>query len=397
MSLFRRHTGSTSLRDSLLRWKSQGFPLDPDNPDHCEAYRIVKNNSLARVSAQSVVLALETGKRLASGGVSCELNVYGVPVVNFPLGLPADLKEFSKLADDLEMFTGANVDLSSYYLLDCSVARQRLGLNVTTFTFSQKQQTTVDLGRPPAVLALVPPIVQPCVIPEILDAVTDPGQPQAARQPQAPQAARQPADAENQTVKRRRLLGDILMQRRADIITAADKGDWHGSSHWSQKFVSTHIHELLVVLQQIGCAKVAKIMGAFVQDVFLERPMYAHLHNFKGVFPEFAKLSGGRLQAYAYVLEHMANFSPEQVAVLDLNDVDMITRNMFRGTLFYQSYCEHTFEILMKEAREKWDLRKVSHRRHEVPFPRPPGAGCRSWSHSDRRPFRQSAGGVEIL
>ena len=136
MSLLRRHTGSTSLRDSLLRWKSQGFPLDPDNPDHCEAYRIVKNNSLARVSAKSVVLALETGKRLASGGVSCELNVYGVPVVNFPLGLPADLKEFSKLADDLEMFTGANVDLSSQYLLDCSVARQRLGLNVTTLTRS---------------------------------------------------------------------------------------------------------------------------------------------------------------------------------------------------------------------------------------------------------------------
>ena len=143
-----RHSVETvNMKRSLLRWKSQGFPLDPDNPDHCEAYRTVKNNSLARVSAQSVVLALETGKRLASGGVSCELNVYGVPVVNFPLGLPADLKEFSKLADDLEMFTGANVDLSSYYLLDCSVARQRLGLNVTTFTFSQNTQNN-DGFRP---------------------------------------------------------------------------------------------------------------------------------------------------------------------------------------------------------------------------------------------------------
>ena len=372
----------TLVRAALNRYKGQGFALDPDDEDHRQAYMTLKKNILTRVTGERVLRALKSAKDETKTGASLALNVYGVPVVNFPGGLPIDLKTFLKAADDLKDFaTGVDLNFSSYYLLDDSAPRERLGLNVKTLNFFQKVQTTVDLGQPEA--ARQPQA--PGVIPEILDRVTGFGQPEAARQPQAPRSLKRLASATadesselDSAVKRRRLLGDILIQRRADLITAADKGDWHGSSHWSQEFVATHIDELVVVLKQIiadepvGGPRLAKKVGAFVQDVFLDRPMYVHLHNFKGVFPQFAQLSaapgaepaatgaGEQLEGYAYVLEHMAHFSADQVTNLDLSKVDVITRNTFRNTLFYQNFCEHSYELLMKEAREKFGTSEMS-------------------------------------
>ena len=61
-----------------------------------------------------------------------------------------------------------------------------------------------------------------------------------------------------------------------------------------------------------------------------------------------------QLAAYGKILETMSHFSTDQVINLDLNDTDVISRNTFRKTNLYWSFCEHTFQLLMKEAQEKF-------------------------------------------
>ena len=60
----------TVIRKALIRFKRQGFALDPDDQDHREAYMTLKKTVLARVTGKNVVQALETAKELASQGSS---------------------------------------------------------------------------------------------------------------------------------------------------------------------------------------------------------------------------------------------------------------------------------------------------------------------------------------
>jgi len=363
-------------REALIRYKRQGFDVDPDDAEHRQIYLMLKKNPMSRVSPEKILSAIASSKAVAKTGASVALNVYAVPMGNFHGGLPIDLKHFLKEPDDLKDFsTEVALDFKQFYLLDDSAPRSSLGLNVRQLNFFQKVHTTLDLGRPEAVLALSPLNGQPpdrAGMPAILDKATVLGQPEAPRQPQASRGLKRLASdtAEvtsvlDSAIKRRKQLGDILMQRKADLITAADKGDWHGSSQWSQDFVATHIDELLVVLKQIikdepaGGPMLAMKVGAFVQDVFLERKMYVHLHKFKGVFPQFAQLMAApsaepaatgagaieQLAAYGKIREIMAHFSPDQVINLDLSDTDVISRNTFRKTNLYWSFCEHTFQF----------------------------------------------------
>ena len=73
------------------------------------------------------------------------------------------------------------------------------------------------------------------------------------------------------------------------IVNVASRGDWHTESVWGADYVANHIDELVQVLTiliatQLGAAKVVQQVSTFLQDLFMERRSYAHLHHFKNVF-----------------------------------------------------------------------------------------------------------------
>ena len=110
---------------------------------------------MSRVSPEKILSAIASSRAVAKTGASVALNVYAVPMGNFPGGLPIDLKHFLKEPDDLKDFaSGVELDFNQFYLLDDSAPRSSLGLNVRVLNFFQKVHTTLDLGRPETVLAL---------------------------------------------------------------------------------------------------------------------------------------------------------------------------------------------------------------------------------------------------
>ena len=235
------------VKAALRRFKRDGHALDADDVNHQTAYMACRSGGIARVTAHKVLAYIANAKDLSSHGSSITLQCHGVPVENFSSGLPEALKEFLKTAEDLADFVlSDDLDMGGFYLLDGCVPRDRLGKNVRDLKFFSSVKTQVNLGRPQAALALG--ALLPATggrpastdnIPAITDAHPASRSSQAAGQPQAAgvttrtlkRLASSGADeTEDPSVKRRRLLMDLLTKLKMKILAAADKGNWHTTS-----------------------------------------------------------------------------------------------------------------------------------------------------------------------
>ena len=64
-----------------------------------------------------------------------------------------------------------------------------------------------------------------------------------------------------------------------------------------------------------------KKAAAFLQDLFLERPMYSHLHNFKGVLTKLHSMEAAtgaetKLDGFGYIIEMIAQLPTDKIGRL---------------------------------------------------------------------------------
>ena len=78
------------VKGALRRFKREGQPLDPNNPQHCAAYAACRLG-MHRVSPEKVLQYLEDAKHGEEHGASCSQRMWAVPRENFPHGVPFTL------------------------------------------------------------------------------------------------------------------------------------------------------------------------------------------------------------------------------------------------------------------------------------------------------------------
>jgi len=102
---------------------------------------------------------------------------------------------------------------------------------------------------------------------------------------------------EDDLAKRRRLTCETLLHLSVQIKTAAEKGLWYGGTIWSEETVNKLVEDMIQTLEQqvlilegAVALKVIEKSSRFLQDLFMEHPMYGVLHRFRGVFPKLDEL-----------------------------------------------------------------------------------------------------------
>ena len=82
----RTKVAKEQVRNSLLAFKRQNYPVDPDNLEHQEKYRQMRLK-FNRVSPAQFTKYLDTGKEEQKAGVSSSIAYWVAPKTNFPKGV----------------------------------------------------------------------------------------------------------------------------------------------------------------------------------------------------------------------------------------------------------------------------------------------------------------------
>ena len=115
------------VRNSLLAFKRQNYPVDPDNLERQEKHRQMRLK-FNRVSPAQFIKYLDTGKEEQKAGVSSSIAYWVAPKTNFPKGLPPKLKtaEVDEDADNAPQ----EVDRNEFFVVDQCVPREQLAKSV---------------------------------------------------------------------------------------------------------------------------------------------------------------------------------------------------------------------------------------------------------------------------
>ena len=90
-----------AIRAALQGYKRQAIPVDPDDPDHIQAYRDLRQQ-YSRVDPQKFIKFLQNRKQQIESGNLAKINFWAVPKLNFPRGLPEKIKKAEVPDDELE-------------------------------------------------------------------------------------------------------------------------------------------------------------------------------------------------------------------------------------------------------------------------------------------------------
>ena len=168
-----------SAKVALANFRRRNFSVDPEDPDHQQAYMTLRDTH-GRVNGRMLVNFLNTRQQQVSSGQRNVMYYWAVPRCNFPRGLPPAIAAAEVSADNARHVKGFSPD--QVWLIDQSTPRTDLGLDVWI------AKRFVGL-RPPAW-----PHPPPCSLPR-----TSVLQPQATVEPQEAAVVPQAAAVEPQT------------------------------------------------------------------------------------------------------------------------------------------------------------------------------------------------------
>ena len=116
-----------TARAALLGFKRQLYEVDPDNPEHIDAYKELRLK-FHRVIPANLVKFIVGRKTDATSGEGGKVTYWVAPHSNFPSGLPTKIAEAENTTDFLS--GDVTVDRNEYYVIDQCVPQTQLGKGV---------------------------------------------------------------------------------------------------------------------------------------------------------------------------------------------------------------------------------------------------------------------------
>ncbi|CAK0832947.1 unnamed protein product [Prorocentrum cordatum] len=344
-------TASKAGAEVALRgYAKQGFDADSTNPEHIQAYLILRQTH-RRVKPDTFVNYMKRKETHFEHGGRVKEEVWGVPKVNFPNGLPQDMQKSEmtpeKLAE-LALVGGGAPDHETYFFIDQECERKTLGQGVKTVEFFWKSST-----RMPSDAVAGPSIASGAGSPGEVrspqqDSGAGAGEPNlkaavGARENPLKRHSSDEADGEAPAAKKARLRLETLRTLRDNIKSAVQAGHWKSQNALHTATVDVYIEEAKAILKELSLEADAKEVGLvtkftnFPARTFLAAPAFEHLHIFKGTFTKLKEL-GGQETGEGKLLEALAVIAASSDAVPDWSQADPVARAAFRGSAMYRSF-----------------------------------------------------------
>ena len=384
-----------AAKQALTRFKAKPKMefIDPTDESQIQAYMNLRR-TIARLDATTFAKYLKGQTDTLQSGSKTKIDYWAVPKENFPdaTAFPTDVREglveWEDLGD-LELLGGdaGRLNYDDYYVVDQMVSRGRLGRNVHTISFftGGGREFRANTGGGAGALPRAAPAPafagrQQLSAPGGDAAMDDelevegprpaaPATPMKASEVGSPgrglnRRSSEPASPNEEPIaKRRRLLREALKDLERQILEAAVKGHWASTSEWDHENVVYSVGELLSVLDGLredslfreASAVVVGKITLFLTDLLSGYPTFDILPQFQSSFDRLSAMGADTSGAFG-VLCRLALHPAQEVAVFDLSGSDVVTRNNFRKTRLFQSYCEHTCNLLLQDARSRLQL-----------------------------------------
>ena len=267
------------------------FTFDPNDEGQISEYMQLRQG-LARISPETLMSALKNKKTTVDSTASNIIAFYAVPRINFPDGLPSDLKASEISEEDLDIVTttsGAPVDTDSFFILDCEVERSKLGKLVRTLQLSLARKSVRDTSgsveQDAGLRDLKLCYNNSTEIPESPSKRPK----KAAANPLDRQLSRSLSDTGDEELEQAKQLQNTLRQLKENLRASMDQNIWNPAGMLHTKSVKFLLEELAMVLgemktktslpqQEVGgiAVKVAK----WLVGEFLHRDVFEHLRGF---------------------------------------------------------------------------------------------------------------------
>ena len=147
------------------------------------------------------------------------------------------------------------------------------------------------------------------------------------------------------------------MNLRTSIDEAIAAGRWYVDSQWCRNSVHFYMHELLVVIEQLtadGSAGVdvltERICGYFEDNFQRHAPFNAMCH-FSTLLEALDKLAGAKPSGIRKILIALSKTTRAEPTQISFAEVDVVDRNLFWQSQLWLSFSEHTFKLLMAQAK----------------------------------------------
>ena len=353
-------------------------------------------------------------KDLKHGSVDV-VEFWGVPIENFPDGLPSDIEDCRMTEEDMgkyELLGDTKCDMERYYIIDKQAKRHVLGKEVHSFKLFLAGVTSVRTRQPSS--ALKPSLTA--------------GQPSAARA-QPPEATplamstratvRQQAQAvtaaalqdvpgkwknlkilerhvssddeplEAPSDKRRKMLSDTMSHLRGAISEAAVNKKRNSDSDWNRNTFSHYGGEMLSACGELTTEdlspgqSVALIdkASAFIADQIQEHASIADLRLMQSILAKIASMNATQTPLIK-ILTKLALLDPADENCVSFLDIDVVERNLFWNTQLWLSYCDEKFNLIFNKAKARL---AIELRQQQAADDQPsavsgqPLAACGSW------------------
>ena len=325
---------------ALWRFRTNGLAIDPENPEHVNAYQVLRKNTGTKGAVNGKTLLAYVNSLTPPGehGAQSYVKYWGVPKANFAGGLlptyllpsmhtPASLEEAGVLAY-------GSIDHDQFYVIDKSVDRTRLGSNLRTFKFFTGSTTTLNTRQAgnrytgsttglqshnqpaaanPQIIITAPdaPTHHPVALPPHAAPVSQPHAASSSSQPQAANTRRtlklrctddDGAVDEPPAKTRKRRLAETMAVLRASIASAAEDKKWHSSSAWANNTVTFYVNEIITVMQTLaqeahaaGQSPAASLLlidkvWNFIASQLQEHAHFKDLCHFQDIFDKFSAM-----------------------------------------------------------------------------------------------------------
>ena len=316
-----------------------------------------------RVSAQAFVKYLQSRTTSVSHGGRVKDEVWAVPRLNFPEGLPQEVAA-NELSEDtleqLQLVGGGQADKEIYYFIDQQCPRHLLGKQVKTLEFFTASITKVagEKGASSSHNALGSgaPVASPTlvVVPKSSPCIPVPRS-DAEAGPTLKRHTSEPSEDEAPEVKKARRRLDTLRALRDNIVTAARQELWSSDNPLVHDTVAILVSEALVVLNEItqdtgnSEHRLVTKFSKFLVKHLMASSGYLHMHHFRNTFTDLENM-GAEESGEGRLIQALADVAAGSEDFPNLSVADVVARTAFRSSNLFKSFIAARVQSMVQKA-----------------------------------------------
>lgn len=366
-----------NAKRSLAQFKSSGHNVDQFNGDHLKIFMQLRSFA-KRVTPEMLVQAISKHKKNFEVSAGARTEYFGVPKVNFPNGLPPEIKSMEVSSEDIETIfqtCDCSMDTANFYVIHRCASRQSLGFNVKIFESIARNRSSFDTSN--------------CVMTASAGGTDADGS--TASTPIAAIANAPPSGSSSTRVLRRHIsevdsvdsdpqakrakdLKDTMKSLKDSLVEAMDRDQWVGEHAIQTGNVKFLLAELIQVLDdmkhaapeadKVAADKLVLQIAAWFTTQILMRPVFKILYNFQGMMngmlanvnPETLQSTNTDISDSVKLIESLAEVDCTDLtsgdAMPNLQLAAVQCRTKFRKSIIYQSFVEAKMEFTLDRAKK---------------------------------------------